>query len=233
MIGVQRVYGAIKSQSEHYGGIKANVFLFFFFFYLFSRLKHSWARCYTWPAGTIGKDKLLPVSAGRRRTGEKEGERAFVTAWMHPPQDTPTPHPLLCCVVLCCLIKRLPHNLLDVYFFSPPFLFCFFGKWQLDPVAAWICWSGKQQLKEHRGKKKNKNTHTQAEEEEEEDNGRFIFLFFLHVLVSNFVNVKLEFGSKRGQSQLGVGKGSGERTIRQELKEEIPAGLVPMDILER
>lgn len=32
----------------------------------------------------------------------------------------------------------------------------FFGKWQPAPVARWVCWSGKQLLKEHRGKKQNK-----------------------------------------------------------------------------
>lgn len=49
---------------------------FFLFFYVFC-LKHSWARCYTWPAGTIGRDKLLPVSEeeGRSTRGKEREKR--------------------------------------------------------------------------------------------------------------------------------------------------------------
>lgn len=75
----------------------------------------------------------------------------------------------------------------------------FFGKWQPAPVARRICWSGKQPLKEHRGKQ-NKTT---GRADEDWDRGR---MGFVCVFFSNLVNDKVELASYERQCNLRFGR---------------------------
>ena len=48
----------------------------------------------------------------------------------------------------------------------------FSGKWQPAPVARWICWSGKQRLKEQRGRKKKKKKRKKKTKQQAEQGRR-------------------------------------------------------------
>lgn len=118
MLVLPYVYGAIKSELEHYGRIKADAF---------SCLKRSWARCYCilGPQGPLARVNYCTSCYRKRRERNRGSEckLGFIprpVVWSH---------------------KKACHTTCLMYSFS--------GKWQPAPVARWICWTGKQQLKKN------------------------------------------------------------------------------------
>lgn len=123
------------------------------------------------PQGLLARINSFQLVRDRAR-GER-GEVVMVTflkAWIHPPPPVVKPH----------------KNTL-----ATQFAWCvvFFAKWQPAPVARWICWSGKQPLKEHIGKKTKQNRQSRR------GPGMRVDGFLVCVFFSNFVNVKEEFMS--------------------------------------